>query len=48
MMLSTHIMQEVEAVFRGRHYMLRSKLTGHAHKAIRATGVAVPVTIREL
>ncbi|MCG2660867.1 MAG: IS1634 family transposase [Kiritimatiellae bacterium] len=41
-------LQEVEAAFRGRHYLLRSKLTGHAHQAIRAAGVAVPVTIREL
>jgi hypothetical protein len=41
-------LQEVEAAFRGRHYLLRSKLTGDAHKAIRAAGVAVPVTIREL
>jgi len=41
-------LQEVEAAFRGRHYMLRSKLTGHAHQAIRAAGAAVPVTIREL
>jgi len=41
-------LQEVEAAFRGRHYMLRSKLTGHAHQAIRAAGAPVPVTIREL
>jgi len=41
-------LQEVEAAFRGRRYMLRSKLTGDAYKAIRAAGVAVPVTIREL
>jgi len=41
-------LQEVEAAFRGRRYLLRSKLTGHAHQAIRAAGVAVPNTIREL
>ncbi|MFA5042944.1 MAG: IS1634 family transposase [Kiritimatiellia bacterium] len=41
-------LQEVEAAFRGRRYLLRSKLTGHAHQAIRAAGVAVPSTIREL
>lgn len=40
-------LQEVEAAFRGRHYRLRSQLTGDAHKAIRAAGVAVPPTIRE-
>jgi transposase len=41
-------LQEVEAVFRGRHYLLRSQFTGDAHKAIRAAGVPVPPTIREL
>jgi len=41
-------LQEVEAVFRGRHYLLRSQFMGDAHKAIRAAGVAVPPTIREL
>jgi hypothetical protein len=41
-------LQEVEAAFRGRHYLLRSALVGHAHKAIRASGVAVPPTIREV
>jgi hypothetical protein len=41
-------LQEVQAVFRGRHYLLRSQFTGDAHKAIRAAGVAVPPTIREL
>jgi len=41
-------LQEVEAVFQGHHYLLRSQLTGHAHKAIRAAGVAVPPTIREI
>lgn len=41
-------LQEVEAAFRGRRYLLRSTLVGHAHKAIRAAGVAVPPTIREV
>ena len=41
-------LQEVTAVFRGRHYRLRSQLTGQAHKAIRAASVAVPPTIREV
>jgi hypothetical protein len=41
-------LQEVAAVFRGRRYLLRSQLTGQAHTAIRAAGVAVPPTIREL
>lgn len=39
-------LQEVEATFRGRRYLLRRALVGHAHKAIRATGVAVPPPIR--
>lgn len=41
-------LQEVEAAFRGRRYLLRSALVGHAYKAIRATGVAMPPTIREV
>jgi hypothetical protein len=41
-------LQEVEAIFRGRHYLLRSQFTGDAHKAIRAAGLVVPPTIREL
>lgn len=41
-------LQEVEAVFRGRRYLLRSQLLGDAHQAIRAVGVAVPPTVREL
>lgn len=40
-------LQEVEAVFQGRRFFLRSQLVAQAHKAIRATGVAVPATIRE-
>ncbi len=40
-------LQEVEAVFQGRRFYLRSQLVGQAHLAIRASGVAVPPTIRE-
>jgi len=41
-------LQEVEVAFRGRHYRLRSQLLGDASKALRAIGVTVPPTIREL
>jgi transposase len=41
-------LQEVETVFRSHHYLLRSQFVGHAYKAIRAAGVAVPPTIREV
>lgn len=41
-------LQEVEAIFRGYRYLLRSQLIGHAHQAIRAAGVAVPPTLREI
>ena len=40
-------LQEVAAVFRGRHYRLRSQFIGQAYAAIRAAGVAVPPTIQE-
>lgn len=40
-------LHEVEAVFRGKHFVLRSQLIGQAHKAIAAAGVAVPATLRE-
>ncbi len=40
-------LQEVEAVFQGHRILLRSQLIGDAHKAIAATGVAVPPTLRE-
>ncbi len=39
---------EVEAMFQGRRYLLRSQLTGHAHKAMRAAAVAVPPTLRQI
>jgi len=41
-------LQEVAAVFRGRRYLLRSQFTGQAYTAIRAAGVAIPPTIREV
>jgi len=41
-------LQEAEVAFRGHRYLLRSQFTGQAHKAIRAAGVAVPPTIREI
>jgi len=40
-------LQEVEATFQGHRFFLRSQLVAQAHKAIRASGVAVPATIRE-
>jgi hypothetical protein len=40
-------LQEVEANFQGRRFFLRSQLVGQAHRAIQASGVAVPPTIRE-
>jgi transposase len=41
-------LHEIEATFRGHRYLLRSKLTAQAHKAIQAAGVAVPPTLREI
>jgi hypothetical protein len=41
-------LQEVEVAFRGRRYLLRSQFLGNAHQAIRAAGVAMPPTIRQL
>ena len=40
-------LEEVEAKFRGRRYLLRSQLKGDAYAALRAAGVALPPTIRE-
>jgi len=40
-------LQEVEAVFQGKHFLLRSQVLGQAHKAFRAAGVALPPTLRE-
>ena len=40
-------LQEVEALFQGKRFVLRSQVLGHAHKAFMAAGVAVPPTLRE-
>ena len=41
-------LQEVEAKFGDKRFMLRSQLQGQAHMALMAAGVAVPPTLREL
>ena len=41
-------LQHVEANFQGRRFLFRSQLTAHASQAVRATGVAIPPTLREL
>jgi len=41
-------LQEVQATFRGQRFLLRSQLTAQAHRAIQATGVAIPLTLRRL
>lgn len=41
-------LQEVEAIFQGRRFMLRSQVVGQAHKAFLAAGVALPPTLREV
>lgn len=40
-------LQEAEAVFQGKHFILRSQVVGQAHKACMAAGVALPPTLRE-
>jgi transposase len=40
-------LQEVEAVFQGKHFILRSQMLGQAHQAFQAAGVALPPTLRE-
>jgi len=40
-------LQEVEAVFQGKRFVLRSQVIGDAHKACLAAGVALPPTLRE-
>ena len=39
-------LQEVEAVFQGRRFVLRSQVLGQAHKAFMAAGVALPPTLQ--
>jgi len=41
-------LQQVEANFQGRRFLFRSQLTADASQAVRATGVAIPPTLREL
>jgi len=41
-------LQQVEANFQGRRFLFRSQLTTHASQAVRATGVAIPPTLREV
>jgi hypothetical protein len=40
-------LQEVEALFQGKRFVLRSQVMGDAHKAFMAAGVALPPTLRE-
>jgi hypothetical protein len=40
-------LQEVEAVFQGKRFVLRSQVLGQAHKAFMAAEVALPPTLRE-
>jgi Transposase DDE domain len=41
-------LQQVEATFQDKRFLLRNPLTGEASAALRATGVAAPATLREL
>ena len=41
-------LQQVEANFQGRRFLFRSQLTADASQAVRATGVAVTPTLREI
>jgi len=41
-------LQEVEAMFQGKRFILRSQLQGHAHKAFMAAGVALPPTLKAM
>jgi len=41
-------LQQVEASFQDKRFLLRSQLTGEASAALRATGVGAPPTLREL
>jgi hypothetical protein len=40
-------LQEVEARFQGKRFVLRSQVLGQAHKALMAAGVSLPPTLRE-
>jgi hypothetical protein len=41
-------LQQVEATFQNKRFLLRSQLSAEASAALRATGVAAPPTLREL
>jgi len=41
-------LQQVEAIFENKRFLLRSQLNGEASAALRAAGVAAPPTLREL
>jgi hypothetical protein len=41
-------LQQVEANLQGHRFLFRSHLQGHAAQALRAAGVAIPPTLREL
>ena len=41
-------LQQVEATFEQKRFLLRSQLTNEASAALRAAGVAAPPTLREL
>jgi transposase len=40
-------LREVEATFKGKSYLLRSVLTGHAYQATKAVRVTIPPPLRE-
>jgi hypothetical protein len=40
--------QQVEATFQDKRFLLRSQLSAEASAALRAAGVAAPLTVREL
>jgi Transposase DDE domain len=40
-------LQEVEAVFQSKRFVMRSQWVGHAHKALMAAGVGLPPTLRQ-
>ena len=39
-------LQEVEVLFQGKRFLLRSQVLGEAHKAFMAAGLALPPTLR--
>jgi len=41
-------LQQVEAVFQDKRFLLRSQLCAEASVALRAAGVGAPPTLREL